>query len=461
MALKLRRRGASRLAREQPSIGSGEKVRRRRRDRQEGGSRIADMAKRRAAPRRPLCMCASNLRSRWLLGSRQLRRLRGLRRRSLRRGLRVALLEVERVALAGNFAQAVHHGAGTRRYQATDDDVLLEAFECVDLPIDRRLGEHARGLLERSRRDERPRLQRSLGDTEQHRVADGRLLALLVRPRVDLVELDLVDLLALDQIGFASIIDLDLLQHLANDDLDVLVVDRHALQAIDVLDLVDQIGGELLDALDRQDVMRRRIALDDGVALFDHVAVLQMDVLALGDQILLGLLALIGRLDDDATLVLVVAPEADSAGDLGDDGGFFRPARLEQLRHPRQAAGDVAGLGALGWNARNDVARLHLRPWIDRDNGVDRELIAGLAATGKLHGLVVLVLDDDRRVQVHAAGGAPVSHDALGDAGRLVERFRHRLALDQVLEPDRTLDLGEDRPGIRIPLRDSLAAPDL
>ena len=113
------------------------------------------------------------------------------------------------------------------------------------------------------------------------------------RPRVDLVELDLVDLLPLDQIGLTDVVDLDLLQHLANDHLDVLVVDRDALQTIDVLNLVDEIGGELLDTLDRQDIVRRRIALDDGVALLDHVAVLQVDVLALGDQVFLRLLILV------------------------------------------------------------------------------------------------------------------------------------------------------------------------
>jgi hypothetical protein len=85
--------------------------------------------------------------------------------------------------------------------------------------------------------------------------------------------------------------DLDLLQHLANDHLDVLVVDLHALQPVDLLDLVDEIGGELLDALDRQDVVRRRVAVDDEVALLDDVAVLQMDVLALRDQVLDRLLA--------------------------------------------------------------------------------------------------------------------------------------------------------------------------
>jgi len=87
----------------------------------------------------------------------------------------------------------------------------------------------------------------------------------------------------------------------------VLVVDAHALQPVDLLDLVDKIGGEILDALDRQDVVRRRIAVDDVVALLDDVAILKMDVLALRDQVLARLLVLVGRLDGDPALVLVVA----------------------------------------------------------------------------------------------------------------------------------------------------------
>ena len=81
-----------------------------------------------------------------------------------------------------------------------------------------------------------------------------------------------------------------------------------------------------------------------------------------------------------------------------------------------------------------------------------------------MSGLAVLALDDDRRPQILLAArraGAPVDHDALGDAGRLVERFRHRLAFDEILEGDRALDLGEDRPGVRIPFGDALAALDL
>ena len=208
--------------------------------------------------------------------------------------------------------------------------------------------------------------------------------------------------------------------------------------------------------------MRRRIAFDDVVALLDRVAVLQMDVLALRDQILRGLHVLLGRLDGEPALVLVVLAELHGAGDLGDDRRVLRPARLEQLRHPRQTAGDVAGLGAFGRDTRDHVARLDLAAEIDRQNGVDRQQVAGIAAARELLDLAVLALDDDRRLQVGGpARGAPVGDHALGDAGRLVDRFRHRLALDQVLEGDGAFDLGEDRPGVGIPFGDALAALDV
>ena len=66
----------------------------------------------------------------------------------------------------------------------------------------------------------------------------------------------------------------------------MLVVDQHALQPVDFLDLVDEVGSKRLHALDRQDVVRRRVAVEDVVALLDGVAVLEMERLALRDQVL-------------------------------------------------------------------------------------------------------------------------------------------------------------------------------
>ena len=137
-------------------------------------------------------------------------------------------------------------------------------------------------------------LQRGLGDALQHRRARGRLAAFGERLGVVRVEFELVDLLADQEVGVAAVDDLDLLQHLTHDHLDVLVVDLHALQPIDLLDLVDEIVGQLLDALNA------RMSCGTGLPSIREspfptiVAFLQIDVLALRDQVLDRLAAFFG-----------------------------------------------------------------------------------------------------------------------------------------------------------------------
>ena len=155
----------------------------------------------------------------------------------------------------------------------------------------------------------------------------------------------------------------------------------HALQPIDLLDFVDQIGGELLDALDRQNVVRRRIAVDDVIALLHDVAVLQMDVLALRDQIFDRLRAFFVRTDREALLVLVVLAELHRAGDFRDDRVILGTARFEQFRDARQTAGDVAGLGASIEIRATMSPALTVRARIEGDDRVDRQRVAGVAAT--------------------------------------------------------------------------------
>ena len=117
-------------------------------------------------------------------------------------------------------------------------------------------------------------------------MAGGRPPVLGDHPLVDLVELEPVDLLADQEGRVAGVDDLDLLQHLADDHLDVLVVDLHALELVDLLDLVDQELRQRLDAQDPQEVVRHRVAVDDQVARLHDVALLHDHVAALGDQVL-------------------------------------------------------------------------------------------------------------------------------------------------------------------------------
>ncbi len=73
-----------------------------------------------------------------------------------------------------------------------------------------------------------------------------------------LLEAPLLDLIADQEIGVADLFDADAAEHLPDDHLDVLVVDAHALQSVDLLDLVDEVLGERLLAEDGQDVVRVR-----------------------------------------------------------------------------------------------------------------------------------------------------------------------------------------------------------
>jgi hypothetical protein len=96
---------------------------------------------------------------------------------------------------------------------------------------------------------------------------------------------DLVD----QEVGVADLADLHPPEHLPDDDLDVLVVDLDALQPVDLLDLVHEVASERLLALDLQDVVRVRRAIHQGLAGADVVALVDGDVLALRDQVLLRL----------------------------------------------------------------------------------------------------------------------------------------------------------------------------
>ena len=78
--------------------------------------------------------------------------------------------------------------------------------------------------------------------------------------------------------------DLHAAQHLANDHLDVLVVDLHALQTVHVLHFVDDVARQRLDAQQAQDVLRIGRAVDDHLALVDHLAVVHQHVLVLRDR---------------------------------------------------------------------------------------------------------------------------------------------------------------------------------
>ena len=100
------------------------------------------------------------------------------------------------------------------------------------------------------------------------------------------------------------------------------------------------------------------------------VALLHRDVLALRDQILDRLTAVL-RTNDNTPLGLVIPAELDAALSFGDDRVVLGLARLEELCDTRQTTRDVTVLGGFTRNTGQDVAGLNLGPVLDRKDRVD------------------------------------------------------------------------------------------
>ena len=99
-------------------------------------------------------------------------------------------------------------------------------------------------------------------------------------PRCSRLEAEYVHQFARQHLGIARLLDLHLAQHLADDDLDVLVGNVNALQAVNDLHFLEQIVLHALDAFDLQDVVRVDGAFGQLVAGLDQFAVRYTSALA-------------------------------------------------------------------------------------------------------------------------------------------------------------------------------------
>src|SRR3954447_12302910 len=341
----------------------------------------------------------------------------------------VALEQADVVDPAGkrlgrlDLDRAVALEASGRRDQLPDDYVLLQAREAVDLALERRVGEHLGGLLEGGRRQERVRRQRRLRDAEDDLLGLGALLALRDHGVVDLPVLVAIDELPGQEVRVALLVDPDLLEHLADDQLDVLVVDVHALGLVDLLHLLDEVHldagptlGRRLAAV-RQQLVGVQVALVELLADLDLGALLDQHPGAPRERLAVLLAGLVGDHDRAGTVRVLDRDRARDRGDLRQALGL---ARLEQLDDARQAVRDVRAGDAAGVERPHGQLRAGLA---DRLRGDDADRVADLGEDARGERAPVALL-------AHARGRAALEHGAHRDA-------------DAVLAVERLDDLGQ------------------
>ncbi len=271
------------------------------------------------------------------------------------------------------------------------------------------------------------------------------MTALLDHTTVLGLELRPLDQLAGQQLGVAGLDDRHAAQHLPDDDLDVLVVDRHALRVVDLLDLADQVDLDGTLTQDAQHVVR--VGGTHG-ELLAH-----LDVLALGDQDLGALRDRVRRLvaavvrGDDELLRLLRLLDPHAAGGLGDRGDTLRGTGLEELDDTRQTLGDVVtghttgvegthrqlgagltdGLGGDDADRLTDVDQLARgqRTAVAHRAGADGGLAGQDRAGLDLLDAALDELLDEDVAQVGAGRGQhlPVDDDVLGEAARVHGRL--------------------------------------
>src|SRR5437762_1018447 len=268
----------------------------------------------------------------------------------------------------GHFRQqlqaAVVLETRTGRDETAHDDVFLEAAEIVHLAGDSRFGEDASRLLEAGGGDERIGRERSLGDAKEERTARCGAHTFADDAIVFLAEAELVDLFLEKEVGVAHVFDFDTAHHLTNDGFDVLVIDVDALEAVDLLNGVDEIGLREFFAEDGQQVVQVGRTVDDSFAGFDVFAFLNVDVDAARNRIFLAGLAVFA-FDVDFAHTLSDFAVANDAVDFADDGRVLGFAGFEEFDDARETTGDVFRFGGFTRDLGQDVARLNVVSILD------------------------------------------------------------------------------------------------
>src|SRR5918994_190845 len=344
----------------------------------------------------------------------------------------VELIDVLRpVALDGHGEPPVTRQSCGCGYELPDNDVLFQACEAVHLALDGSVGKDAGRLLERGCGEEAISGERGLGYAHKDRVVGGWAAFLLLDACVLGKHCKAVGDLLGEQLRVAWVVHDHLAQHLAYDDLDVLVVDVHALGAVDLLHLIDQVAlGRgaaaavaevvLQDGVRADGPFRDRGVRPDLGALHE----LGPEQLAL-DRVRLALFT-IWRSDNYPYLpVGVCLLERDDTVDLGQGRLGLGMAGLEGLDDPGEAcrdvlAGDAAGVeGAhreLGAGLPDRLGRDDADGLtdVDRPVGGERPAVTGLADTVRVLALGRSPHGDELLArQLLAPGGQEARGDVL------------------------------------------------
>src|SRR5476651_2702193 len=367
------------------------------------------------------------------------------------------------VQFTTTLALAVVGQTGTGRDQTTHNHVFFQAAQVIALAGNGRFGQYAGGLLERGRRDERFGRQRRLGDTQQNARELGNELVVASQTLVLYQNVSQLHLVALDEGGIAGFSDFNFTQHLTQDGLDVLVVDLHALQAVNVLDLVDDVLGQRTHTQQTQDVVWIAWTVGDNFAAVHLFAFEDVQVTPLWNQLFVRI-ATVVRGNDQTALAFGLFTERDGAADFSQNRGFFRTTRFEQVGNAWQTTGDVTGLGGFLRDTGDNITDTDLHTIRNTYQGVCRQEVLGRYVSTRQQQILTINTNHlDRRTNVFTCCRTVfgIQHFDVGQTGEFVGLTLDRDAFFHAHVGHGTFHFGNDRVSVRVPLGYDRASVDL
>ena len=242
------------------------------------------------------------------------------------------------------------------------------------------------------------------------------------------------------EVSITSFGDLHFAKHLADDDLDVLIVDLNTLDSVNFLNLVDEVFLKLLSTTSLEEVFWSYWAVGDLITSLEDITFCNCDSFTHWYEVVSGLTSLdIGY--DDFLLTTNVRAEGNFTVDLSDGTSVLWTTSFEELSNTWKTTSNIFGLFSFTWSTCKLATTADDLAFGHRDVSVNRNRV------GSENFRCGFVYDDNGRVKVFFM----LSNDHSLLTSFLVSLVTNSNAGDHVAEFNFTSLLSKNRHVVWIP----------
>src|SRR3989338_913359 len=269
----------------------------------------------------------------------------------------------------------MNNRSSTCRDQTTHDHVFFQTIELIALSKNRSFCKNTRCFLERCSRDKRLCLKRCFGNTLKHRKSCCRPSSCSNHFMVMSIKLSTINLLTFNQGCIPNILHFNFLKHLANNHFDVLIVNSHTLEAINLLNFTNKISSQGFYTQNTQDIMWYWITINNDITRFHIVTILNQNVTSSWNKVLKWLLCLIFRSNSQTTFRLVILTKFYTTIKFSHNIGIFWLTCFKKLRNAWQTTRDVPCFRCFPWNLCKNITSVNHTTIFNGQNRVHRHKV--------------------------------------------------------------------------------------